>query len=135
MTEPQRRAHDADPVRPPDLGAAPSPDRRRPRVRLRDPYAVTAVLHPGPARSLDVRPRPAGDGLIAPAGRGDVAITPATDPSLVSSCSTPRTGPRSWKRPRRSWRPSSTHLPGCAAGEESAWFDFDDELAKLAVRD
>jgi len=119
------------------FGAAPSPITADLEYGSADPYAVTAVLHagPGPVRWTFGRDLLA-DGLIAPAGEGDVAIAPGADPSLVVIVLNSPDGAAVLEAPAQDLAAflDSTYQ-AVPAGEESGWFDFDDELAKLAVRD
>jgi len=119
------------------FGAAPSPVATDLEYGSADPYAVTAVLHAGtgPVRWTFGRDLLA-DGLIATAGEGDVAVAPAADPSLVVIVLNSPDGAAVLEAPAQEVAAFLDRTyQAVPAGEESAWFDFDDELAKLAVRD
>ena len=119
------------------FGAAPRPVPAELEYDSRDPYAVTVVLHAGAAsvRWLFGRDLLA-DGLIAPAGDGDVRISPAADPSLVIVELTSPDGAAVLEAPAKDLAAfldrTYEQIP---AGSEPEWFDFDAEFAKLSFQD
>ncbi len=119
------------------FGADPSPIATDLEYGSVDPYAVTAVLHAGtgPVRWTFGRDLLA-DGLIATAGEGDVAISPAADPSLVVIVLNAPDGAAVLEAPAQELSAFLDRTyQAVPAGQESAWFDFDHELAKLSFQD
>ncbi|RJQ79360.1 SsgA family sporulation/cell division regulator [Amycolatopsis panacis] len=119
------------------FGAVPLPVRADLEYDAADPYAVSVGYHAGTGvvRWLFGRDLLA-DGLLAPAGDGDVRVRPAADESQVLVELNAPDG--------------SAVLEAEAAeladfldrtydevpfGDEALWFDFDRELSKLAMRD
>lgn len=137
MTEPHVVTQARIPFGLRTFGAAPSPLAGDLEYTSADPYAVAVVLHAGtgPVRWTFGRDLLA-DGLLAAAGEGDVVITPAADQALVVIVLSSPDGAAVLEAPAHELAAFLDRTyQAVPAGQESAWIDFDDELAKLVVRD
>ncbi|WP_326834162.1 SsgA family sporulation/cell division regulator [Amycolatopsis rhabdoformis] len=119
------------------FGSVPLPVRADLEYDPSDPYAISVGYHAGPGvvRWLFGRDLLA-DGLIAPAGEGDVRVRPAADSARVVVELNAPDGSAVLEAPADELADfldrTYDEVP---AGDEAFWFDFDQELAKLAMRD
>ncbi|MDT8913806.1 SsgA family sporulation/cell division regulator [Amycolatopsis sp. PS_44_ISF1] len=119
------------------FGAVPLPVRADLEYDPSDPYAIAVGYHAGPGvvRWLFGRDLLA-DGLLAPAGDGDVRVRPAADDSRVIVELNAPDGSAVLEAPASELADfldrTYDEVP---AGEEAHWFDFDHELSKLAMHD
>ncbi|GAA4548189.1 SsgA family sporulation/cell division regulator [Amycolatopsis samaneae] len=119
------------------FGASPLPVPVELEHDTDDPYAIVAVLHAGAniVRWIFGRDLLA-DGLLAPTGEGDVRVSPAADRSkAVVELNSPD-GAAVLEAPAQELAAFLDRTyEKVPVGEESRWFDFDEELAKLALLD
>lgn len=118
-------------IRAPGAGAVPV------RVDLsydsHDPFAVRAEFHAGRGAVSWIFARELlADGLLGPAGAGDVRVMPATDTELLIF---QLDAPDGFALLEASSAELAEFLDdtydGVPPGTEHEWFDFDEELAKL----
>jgi hypothetical protein len=119
------------------FGASPLPVHADLEYDSEDPYAVVVAYHAGrgTVRWLFGRDLLA-DGLLAPTGDGDVRVSPAADASLVVFELNAPDGSAVLEASAQELAAfldrTYEQVP---AGEEAEWFDFDEELSKMAFRD
>ncbi|SDX55637.1 Streptomyces sporulation and cell division protein, SsgA [Amycolatopsis xylanica] len=115
------------------FGARPRPVQADLRYDPADPYAVFIGFHTGRGTVRWMFGRDLlADGLLAPAGEGDVIVRPATHPALVLvELNTPG-GSAVLEAPADQLAAFVNRTYEVVApGEEQACFDFDLELSKL----
>ncbi|WP_051791434.1 SsgA family sporulation/cell division regulator [Amycolatopsis jejuensis] len=119
------------------FGSVPLPVRADLEYDPSDPFAVSVGYHAGGGvvRWLFGRDLLA-DGLLAPSGDGDVRVRPAADDSrIVVELNAPDGSAVLEAAASELADFLDRTYDEVPAGDEGSWFDFDDELAKLALRD
>ncbi|WP_434442032.1 SsgA family sporulation/cell division regulator [Lentzea sp. E54] len=115
-------------------GVAPVPVEAELTYATEDPYAVTVVFHAGGGQVTWMFARDLlADGLLAPAGEGDVLVRPAADdPSrVIVELSTPAGSAVLSAVAEELAEFLDRSYDVVQPGEEDLWIDFDRELRKL----
>jgi hypothetical protein len=118
------------------FGSSPLPVRVGLEYDPADPYAVTTAYQTGPGTVRWMFSRDLlADGLLAATGDGDVTISPANDPSLiVLELNAPDGSAVLEASAQEIAAFLNRTYEVVPMGDESAWFDFETEMAKLASR-
>ncbi|MGC7098610.1 SsgA family sporulation/cell division regulator [Amycolatopsis lurida] len=115
------------------FAAGPAPLPAELSYDTSDPYAVAVNFHTGRGTVQWMCARDLlADGLLAPAGLGDLRISPATDPEFVVFELITPDGEAVMEAPSAEIAAfldrTYEKIP---AGSEHQWFDFEHELGKL----
>lgn len=119
------------------FGARPLPVQVDLEYDPLDPYAVTTEYHTGTGTVRWMFGRDLlADGLLTPVGDGDVRVGPASHPALVLFELNAPDGSAVLEAPAHQLAEFLNRTYEVVRpGQESERFDFDEELAKLALRD
>ncbi|GAA3523622.1 SsgA family sporulation/cell division regulator [Amycolatopsis ultiminotia] len=120
------------------FGAVPLPVRADLEYDAADPYAVSVGYYAGAGVVQWLFGRDLlADGLLAPAGEGDVQVRPAADDDsrVVVELNAPDGSAVLEAEASELADFLDRTYDEVPVGEEALWFDFDHELTKLASRD